>query len=169
MEEEKLLFRSHSAGFTVIELAVATAITLLISLGVIRFWMATSEAFSLDSNIVTVKQQSERAMEIMTERIRRAQASSIVLSNGNATIDFVDSSDASAVQFTLAPPAPAGPQWGQVVQTINGNQATIAGYAESLQFTVSGGLVNITAAFHKGTGRNETALTVQSSAAARIP
>jgi hypothetical protein len=160
---------ARPAGFTIIELAVSTAIALVVSLVVIRFWMTTSEAFSLDTNIVTVKQQSERALEIIVERIQRARAATIVVSNGNRTIDFIDSSDGSAVQFTLQPAAPAAPQWGQIVQTIDGTQATIASYVESLQFSLSGvGLVDITASFHKGTLRQETTLTVQSSAAARI-
>lgn len=160
--------KRNEGGFTLIELAVALVITVLISLVVLKFWLNSSEAFALDSNVVTIKQQSERAMEIMTERIRRATATSIALSNGNSAIDFVDSSDGSNVRYELIPLAPAAPVWGQIAQTVNGTQSTIAGYAESLRFSVTGtGLVNISASFHKGTGRAETRLAVQSSVAAR--
>jgi len=158
----------NSGGFSLIELGVSFAIAILVSLVVFKFWITTSEAFTLDSNLVTIKQQSERALEIMSERMRRASAATIVVSNGNTTISFVDTSDGSNVQYSLNPVAPTAPVWGEIVQTINGGQNSIAGYVEALQFSVSGtGLVTITATFHKGSGRTETAFTLQSNASAR--
>jgi len=157
-----------SEGFTLIEVAISVVIVVLISVVIMKFWMETSTAYALDGNMVTLKQQSERSMEIMSERISHATTASIVLSNGNATIAFVDSSDGSNVQYTLNPLNPAAPTWGEIVQTVNGAQATIAGYAQNLQFTASAtGLVNITATFQKGTGRTQSNLTVQSSVSAR--
>ena len=163
---------AKSAGFTLIELAISVAILLLVSLVIIKFWVNTSEAFTLDGNMVALKQQSERAMEIMAEKIRRATVDlTLVVSNGNATLDFVDNTDplnAENVQYTLAPLAPAAPIWGQIIQTVNGTQRVVAGYVETLQFTASPtGLVTITATFHKGVGRAETTLTVQTSVSAR--
>lgn len=163
--------RTNQGGFTILEFTISATIAILISLVLVKFWVVTSEAFSLDGNMMTIKEESERAMEIMTERIQRASDVTIVVSNGNATIDFVDVSDSlnpQNVQFTLAPLAPVAPNWGQIVQTVNGTQGVIAGYVECLQFSTSAtGLVTITARFHKGTGRPETAVTVQANAAAR--
>ena len=157
-----------SAGFTLIELMISAAILVIIGVVVAKFWINTAEAFTLDNNIAILKQQSERSTEIMAERIRRASAASIVISNGNATIDFVDSADGSNVQYTLAPAAPAAPIWGEIMQTVNGAQGSIGGYVQSLQFTASPtGLVTIDAAFIIGTGRTQSALAVQCSAAAR--
>jgi type II secretory pathway pseudopilin PulG len=158
-----------SAGFTIVELVVAMCVSMLIALVVIKFWINASEAFALDTNIVTIKQESARAMEAMADRISRADvALGITLSNGNTTIDFTDGVDGSAVQYTLNPLAPTAPVWGEIVQTVNGAPRTVAGYVEALQFTATGtGLVTITATFHKGRGRTETQLAVQSSVAAR--
>ena len=171
MRMTKANTRTNQGGFTILELAISAAIAILVSLVVVKFWIVTSEAFSLDGNMMTIKEESERALEIMTERIQRASDATIIVSNGNATIDFVDVSNSlnpQNVQYTLEPLAPGPPIWGQIVQTVNGTQGTIAGYVESLQFTTSAtGLVTITARFHKGAGRPETALTVQANAAAR--
>ena len=165
---EKRTKKKDNAGFTLIEVAISAAIMVLIGLVVTKFWVATSEAFTLDSNISIVKQQSERSMEIMGERIRRASAVTIVVSNGNSTIDFVDTSNGSNVQYTFAPPAAGGLAWGQITQSIDGVPGAIAGYVQNLQFTASGtGLVIIDATFAKGTGRTQSTLTVQCSAAAR--
>ncbi len=159
---------SNSDGFTLIELVISAAIIAVIGVVVTKFWINTAEAFTLDNNIAILKQQSERSTEIMAERIRRANAASIVISNGNATIDFVDSSDGSNVQYSLTPAAPAAPLWGEIMQTVNGAQGSIGGYVQSLQFTASPtGLVTIDAAYAIGTGRTQTALAVQCSAAAR--
>jgi type II secretory pathway pseudopilin PulG len=157
-----------SAGFSIIEVAISAAMMLVISLLLVRFWVTTSEAFTLDGNMVTLKQQSERAMETMAERIRRADTPSIVVSGGNTAIDFVDGFDGSNVRYELQPLAPAGPNWGTIVQTVSGTQSVLAGHAESLQFTASGtGLVTAVASFRKGAGRTETRLTTQWSVSAR--
>jgi len=158
-----------SAGFTLVEVAISAAIMVIIGLVVTKFWISTSEAFVLDNNKATIKQQSERALEIMTERIRQANAPSIVLSNGNSTINFVDSSDGSNVQYTLTPLAPVAPTWGEITQTINGGASNaIGGYAQALQFTATPtGLVTINATFIIGSGRTQSTLTVQSSVGAR--
>ena len=155
-------------GFTLIEVVISAAIAVLIALVVTKFWINTSEAFALDSNTATVKQQSERALEIMSDRIQRANAPGIVVSNGGATIDFVDNSDGSNVQYTLNPLAPVAPVWGEIVQTIDGTQGFIGGYAQTLQFNASPtGLVTIDVTFTKGTGRTQATLSVQSSVSAR--
>lgn len=166
----------NSSGFTLIELAIALVITTLILIVVLKFWFETTDAFSLDGNIVVTKQQSERALEMMTDRIRHADMSvgppPIVITNGGATINFVDSSDGSQVQYTLAPLAPTGPNWGQIVRTINGNSTVIASYVESLQFVSlpsTDEVITITARFHKGANRSETAFTLQSSVSPRMP
>jgi type II secretory pathway pseudopilin PulG len=155
----------NSAGFTLLEVAVSTAIMLAITLGVVKFWITTSEAFTIDSNMVILKQQSERAMEIMAERIRRADPDSagglLALSNGDTAIDFIDGSGA-AVRYELQPLAPIGPAWGQIVQTLNGTQNVIAGYVQNLTFSVSAtGLITVTATFRMGSGRAETQLTTE--------
>ena len=111
-------------------MAVSVAIMLVVSIVVIKFRVNTSEAFTLDGNVVALKQQSERAMEIMAERIRLATTASLALSNGNATLDFLDNIDGSNVQYTLVPLAPAASVWGQIVQTANGTQRVVAGYVE---------------------------------------
>jgi len=158
----------RTAGFTLIEVVISAVIAVLIGLVITKFMLSTSEAFTLDCNTAIVKQQSEHTMEIMADRIRRANALSIVLSNGNTTIDFLDTSDASNIQYTFVPPPAGGPVWGEIRQSINGAQASIGGYAQNLQFAVSPtGLVTIDAAFAKGTGRTQATLTVQCSAAAR--
>ncbi|GAB4337238.1 MAG: hypothetical protein Kow0099_10540 [Candidatus Abyssubacteria bacterium] len=155
-------------GFSLIEVAISAAIALLVSLVVVRFWITTSEAFTLDGNMVELKQQSERAMEIMAERIRRANTPTIVLSGGNTAIDFVDGFDGNNVRYELQPLAPAAPAWGRIVQTINGTQSVLCGHVESLQFTASGtGLVTAVASFRKGAGRTETRLATQWSVSAR--
>ena len=157
-----------SAGFTLVEVAISAAIMVIIGLVVTKFWISTSEAFVLDNNKATIKQQSERALEIMTERIRQANAPSIVLSNGNSTINFVDSSDGSNVQYTLTPLAPVAPTWGEITQTINGASNAIGGYVQALQFTATPtGLVTINATFIIGSGRTQAVLAVQSSVGAR--
>ena len=139
-----------SEGFTLIEVLVSAVIIVLISVVVMKFWMETSTAYALDGNMVVLKQQSERSMEIMSERISRAVTASIVLSNGNSTIAFVDSSDGSNVQYTLNPLVPVAPTWGQIDQNINGTQAPIAGYVQNLQFSASAtGLVTITGTFRQ--------------------
>ncbi len=164
----------NSSGFSLIELAISLVVMTLIIIVVLKFWMDTSDAFSLDGNVVTTKQQSERAMEIMTERMRRADMtvvpSPFVVSNGGATISFVDNSDGSQVQYSLAPLAPTAPNWGQIVQTVNGTQNVIASYAESLQFAVSPtDMVTVTARFHKGDKRRtETWFTLESSVSPRM-
>ncbi len=157
-----------NAGFTLIEVIVSAAILVLMGLVVTKFWIGASEAFTLDSNNSVVRRQSERTMEIMADRIRRANAASITLSNGNSAIDFIDTSDGSNVQYSFTPPAPDGPPWGEITQSIDGVQSSLGGYAQSLGFTASPtGLVIIDATFVVGTGRTRAALTVQCSAAAR--
>ncbi|RJP18974.1 MAG: hypothetical protein C4520_13565 [Candidatus Abyssobacteria bacterium SURF_5] len=158
----------NEAGFTLVELALTVVIALVISIMVVRFWITTSEAFILDTNIVTLKQQSERTIEIMSEKIRRANAATIVVSNGNSTIDFVDTFDGAAVRYEFQPPAPGGPPWGQIVQTASGMQVVLASYVENLQFTATPtGLVSVTAAFQTGSGNAQSRLTSQFSASAR--
>ena len=164
---------SGSGGFTLIELAVAAVIMVLIGLVVTKFMITTSEAFTLDSNTATLKQQSERAIDTMAERIHKAQMGSFVLSNGNSTIDFVDGADGSLVQYTLTPLAPVAPVWGEITQTITDTlgvtrTTAIAGYVQNLQFALSGtGRVTINATFNMGTGRTQTTLAVQAEALAR--
>jgi type II secretory pathway pseudopilin PulG len=160
-------------GFTIIEVAVAAVIMVLIGLVVAKFMIATSEAFTLDSNTATLKQQSERAMETMAERIRKGMNGSFVLSNGNSTLDFVDATDGSQIQYTLTPLAPVAPVWGEITQTITdaagvARTSAIAGYARNLQFAVSGtGRVTINGTFTIGRGRTQTILAVQAEALAR--
>jgi len=157
-----------SGGFTVIEIVVAAAIIVLIGVVVTKFWINTSEAFILENNTAVLKQQSERSMEIMAERIRRANAASIGLSNGNSTMDFVDTADGSDIQYTLTPLAPVAPAWGEITQSINAVPNAIAGYAQALQFDVTGtGLVTINATFIIGSGRTRKTLTMQCNVAAR--
>lgn len=160
--------KRNSAGYTLIEIAISTSIILLISVVALKFWINTSEAFTLDGNRAVLKQQSERALEIMTERISQGTNGTFVLSNGNSTLDFVDGSDLSNIQYTLNPLAPTAPAWGEIVQTIDGVQGPIGGYAQALQFTASPtGLITINPTFSTGKGRTQTTLTVQSSVAAR--
>lgn len=158
-----------SAGFSLIEVAIASAIMLLIAIMVVKFWGNTSEAFTLDSNTVILKQQSERAMEVISERIARADVTTFALSNGNSTLDFTDGSNGSAVQYTINPLAPATPPWGQIVQTVDGVQTTLAGYVQTLQFTQVPGtnIVTIDASFAIGAGRTQSTLLVQSHVAPR--
>jgi len=161
-----------SSGFTIIELAIAAVIMVFIGMVVTKFMLATSEAFTLDSNIATLKQQSERAMESMAERIRKATNGTLVLSNGNSTLDFVDATDGSQIQYTLTPLAPVAPVWGEITQTITDvagvRTSAIAGYVQNLQFTVSGtGRVTINATFTMGMRRPQTTLAVQAEALAR--
>ncbi|MBI5118894.1 type II secretion system protein [Candidatus Poribacteria bacterium] len=164
--------RKKDSGFTTLEVLIAAAIMLFIAIVTVKFWLTTAEAFSLDSNVVTLKQQSERAMEMMTEGLTEARtAPAPVLSNGGATIDFTSSADGAAVQYTLSPLAPFAPNWGQIIQTRGGTQSVIAGYVESLQFVNSAmpsvDRIDITAIFHTGTGRTETRLTVNSTVTPR--
>ena len=158
-----------NAGFTLIEVALSAAIVVFIGLVVTRFWIATSEAFTLDNNKSAVRRQSEHAMERMADRIRRASALSITPNNGTSSaIDFVDTSDGSNVRYSFTPPAPGGPPWGEITQSIDGVQSSLGGYTQNLTFTASPtGLVIIDATFIVGTGRTQAALTVQCSAAAR--
>lgn len=156
-------------GFTFIEISIATAIMLVITLGAIKFWIATSEAFTLDSNMVLLKQQSERAMEKMTHRLLRATKTSLVSSNGDRVIDFTDAFDGSQVRFELRPIAPAGPPWGQIVQTMNGQESVVTGYVENVQFHIAENtdIVTINASFRTGAGRTETVLNSVSCVSSR--
>jgi prepilin-type N-terminal cleavage/methylation domain-containing protein len=160
---------SRNAGFTIIEILIATAIMLLIMLCVTRFWVATSEAFTLDGNIVLLKKQSERAMDTMTAGLLRANKASLTLSNGNRTIDFTDTFDSSQVRYELRPLAPAAPIWGQIVQTVNGTESVVTGYVQDVQFIVSPStdIVTIDATFHAGAGRTETTLNSVSCVSSR--
>jgi type II secretory pathway pseudopilin PulG len=156
------------AGFTLIEVVISAAIAVLIGIVVTKFWIGASEGFNLDNNKSVVRRQSERTMEMMADRLRRANAASIALSDGNSTIDFVDTSDGSNVRYSFTPPAPDGPAWGEITQSIDGVQSSLGGYAQNLGFTASPtGLVVIDATFIVGTGRTQAALTVQCSVAAR--
>lgn len=167
MKDDRATIKGN-AGFTLIEVVVSAAIVVLVGLVVTRFWIATSEAFTLDNNISMVRRQSERTMEIMADRIRRANAVSITLSNGNSTIDFIDASDGSNVRYSFTPPVPNGLPWGEISQSVDGVQSSLVGYAVNLAFTTSPtGLVIIDATFIAGTGRTQATLTVQCSAAAR--
>jgi type II secretory pathway pseudopilin PulG len=159
----------QNTGFTIIEIAVATAIMLVITLGAIKFWIATSEAFTLDSNMVLLKQQSERAMQKMTDRLLRANKASLALSNGDHIIDFTDAFNGSQVRFELRPLAPAGPVWGQIVQTVDGVESVVTGYVEDVQFSIAPNtdIMTINATFHAGAGRTETVLNSVSCVSSR--
>jgi Tfp pilus assembly protein PilW len=159
----------QNAGFTIIEIIIATAIMLLITLGVVKFWIATSEAFTLDGNIVLLKKQSERALDTMTMRLLRANKASLTPTNGNRMIDFTDTFDGSQVRYELRPLAPAAPVWGQIVQTVNGTESVVTAYVEDVQFIVSPStdIVTIDATFHTGAGRTETTLNSVSCVSSR--
>lgn len=161
--------KGRNAGFTIIEILIATIVMLVIMLGVTKFWIATSEAFTLDGNIVLLKKQSERAMDTMTAKLLRANKASLTLSNGNRMIDFTDTFDGSQVRYELRPLVPTAPVWGQVVQTVNGTESVVTAYVEDVQFIVSPStdIITINATFHAGAGRAETSLNSVSCVSSR--
>src|SRR5215469_13521951 len=89
--------RSHAAGFTLLEVIVASALGLIGLLMVMLLTIFSGRSFAAITNYVALDQQSQMALDRMSREIRQAHR---VTGYAPASITFLDR-DKNSVQYTF--------------------------------------------------------------------